>query len=120
VLSLRADDLEAERFVAITRATAAEQDVVPQVLWRRAAARTTARLGDPAGAELLAREAVERASTTDFLDLRAGTQLVLAESLRDAGRAIEAMEGFEEARSLYERKGNVAARGFQAVPGPPA
>ena len=51
-------DLEAERFVDITRDTASETDVMPQVLWRRSLARTTARRGDRATAEELARSAV--------------------------------------------------------------
>ncbi len=39
VLSLQGNDVEAEHFVEIARETAAETDVMPQVLWRRALAR---------------------------------------------------------------------------------
>ena len=58
-----------------------ETDVVPQVLWRRALARTTSRRGDHQAAEELAREAVELAGKTDFLDLRAGTLVALGNVL---------------------------------------
>jgi class 3 adenylate cyclase/tetratricopeptide (TPR) repeat protein len=109
VLSLRANDAEAERFVDLTRGTAAESDVMPQVLWRRALARTTARRGDATGAEGLGRAAVTLASATDSLDLRAGTLAAFAEVLAEAGRDEEAAASAEEARALYELKGNVAA-----------
>ena len=120
VLSLRPGDAEAERFTTIARETAAEEDVVPQVLWRRAAARTTARHGDLDRAVALAREAVEQANETDFLDLRAGTQLVLAAALRDIGSADEVTSALDEARRLYERKGNVAALRIEVLTGPRA
>ena len=73
VLSLVGTETEAERYVAIARETAAAADVWPQVLWRRALARTTARRGDAATAETLARDAVALGDATDCLDLRAGT-----------------------------------------------
>ena len=109
VLSLEGRDGEAERFVEITRATASDTDVMPQVLWRRARARTSVRRGDGVAAEDLARSAVELAGATDFLDLRAGSLVALGEVLRDTGRAADASASLDEARSLYELKGNLAA-----------
>jgi tetratricopeptide (TPR) repeat protein len=109
VIALRGNDGEAERFVEITRATAAELDVMPQVLWRRALARTTVRRGDAMEAERLAREAVALADATDSLDLRAGTLVALAAVLGDAGRSEDASASVDGARALYELKGNVAA-----------
>jgi class 3 adenylate cyclase/tetratricopeptide (TPR) repeat protein len=109
VMSLRGNDVEAERFVEITRGTAAESDVMPQVLWRRALARTIGRRGDATEAERLARDAVALADTTDSLDLRAGTIAALGEVLLEAGRDEEASASTEEARALYELKGNLAA-----------
>jgi tetratricopeptide (TPR) repeat protein len=109
VLALQRNDVEAQRFVEITRATAAESDVMPQVLWRRALARTTARRGDVVKAEGLAREAVALADATDSLDLRAGTLVALGEVLAEAGRNDEAATSVDDARALYELKGNVAA-----------
>jgi tetratricopeptide (TPR) repeat protein len=109
VLALQGNDVEAQRFVEITRATAADSDVMPQVLWRRALARTTMRRADTIEAERLAREAVALADATDSLDLRAGTLVALGEVLAEAGRNEEAAASVDEARALYELKGNVAA-----------
>ena len=109
VLACRGDDGEAERFARIARDTAAEADVMPQVQWRQALARTAARRGDLAEAERLATEAVELARGTDALDLRAVALTVRAEVLRDAGRSDEASTSLDEARSLFELKGNVTA-----------
>jgi class 3 adenylate cyclase/tetratricopeptide (TPR) repeat protein len=108
VLSLVGDEIEAERYVAIARETAAESDVWPQVLWRRALARTTARRGDSATAAELARDAVALGDATDCLDLRAGTHWALAELLREAGDDAAASAKTEALR-LYELKGNRAA-----------
>lgn len=88
--------------LALTReseANASADDVVPQVVWRGARARVLARRGDRAGASALAREAVARASATDFADLRAGAFLDLAAVGRDDDAARKAQEE-------YERKGN--------------
>ena len=109
VLALQGNDVEAQRFVEITRATAADSDVMPQVLWRRALARTTMRRADTIEAERLAREAVALADATDSLDLRAGTLVALGEVLAEAGRNEEAAASVDEARALYALKGNVAA-----------
>ena len=109
VLSSQAHDDEAERFVEVTRETAAETDVMPQVYWRRALARTTLRRGDATGAEELAREAVALAGGTDSLDLRAGTLVALGEVLRELGKGAEASISLKEARALYALKGNLAA-----------
>jgi class 3 adenylate cyclase/tetratricopeptide (TPR) repeat protein len=109
VLSLQEHDGEAEEFADIARQTAAEADVMPQVLWRRAMARTAGRRGDTAAAKRLARGAVTLAGETDSLDLRAGTLVVLSEVLRDAGQSADASASLEDARALYALKGNVAA-----------
>ncbi len=109
VLSSQEHEVDAERFVDIARETAARTDVVPQVLWRSALARTTSRRGDHESAEALAREAVELGGKTDFLDLRAGTLVALGNVLQDAGKRAEGLASLEEARALYVLKGNVAA-----------
>ncbi len=109
VLSQQGQDVEAERFVEITRETAAETDVMPQVLWRRALARTTVRRGDSMAAAKVARAAVALADGTDSLDLRAGSLIALGEVLHHADESAEASSCLEEARALYELKGNIAA-----------
>ena len=112
----RKADVEAERFVAIARETAAETDVVPQVLWRRALARTLARRGETAKAEELARERVALAERTDSLDLQASTLIALGEVLYEAGNSAEASSSLADARSLYQRKGNLAALQTAGMP----
>ena len=57
ILSVQGQDLEADEFSQIARDTAGETDVVPQVLWRRAQARTRARRGDVVEADELVRAA---------------------------------------------------------------
>ena len=109
VLSSASHDAEAERFVEITQETAGETDVVSQVLWRRARARTCARRGETRAAEQLARHASRLAEATDFLDLRAGTLAVLGEVLDAAGKSAPAAASVEAALEHYERKGNIAA-----------
>jgi ATP/maltotriose-dependent transcriptional regulator MalT len=79
---------EAVRCAELTAETSDETDVVNQVLWRVAKARAT-------GDATLAREAVQRAESTDYPDLRARAWLAAGE--------------FEKARLIYEAKGNVAA-----------
>ena len=65
--------------------------------------------GEAAKAEGLAREAVQIAAGTDFLDMQGDSLLTLAEILGRQGRRDEADEAAREALSLYERKGNVVS-----------
>jgi class 3 adenylate cyclase/tetratricopeptide (TPR) repeat protein len=109
VLSSEGSDVEAERYAQIARETAAQTDVMPQVLWRRALVRTAARRGDLTAAEELARSAVALAEGTDSLDLRAGTLVALGEVLRDAEQGAAASASLAEAKALYVLKGNIAA-----------
>jgi class 3 adenylate cyclase/tetratricopeptide (TPR) repeat protein len=97
---------EAEGFAAFAEEAAASADVVPQVLWRRVRARLQARRGDHQPARALALDAVERAAQTDYLDLRADTLLAQAEVLGAADQPEEMTLVLEQARSLYELKGN--------------
>ena len=108
VVALGGLDDEAERFAEIARTTAADADVMPQVLWRRALARVAVRQGLKSSAETLAREAVALADQTDSHDFRAATLMVLADVLRGSGKAEEASAVNADARRLYELKGNLA------------
>jgi class 3 adenylate cyclase/tetratricopeptide (TPR) repeat protein len=117
VLAVQDKDAEAEGFVEITRTTASETDVMPQVLWRRSLARSSARRGDAVTAEQLARSAVELARQTDSLDLRASSLVALGDVLRDAGREAESAASLAEARSVYSQKGNRAALAASGSPG---
>src|SRR6266540_2140769 len=98
---------EAEEFTQISEETGAEADVVTQAIWRSTRAHALAHRGNVDLAEQLAREAIELAAGTDFLDLQAEALLGLAEVLRAAGRAESARPLVELAKSTYERKGNV-------------
>jgi Flp pilus assembly protein TadD len=87
------------------------EDVDAQVGWRLVRAKLLARRGDVAEAETLARDALARASSTDYLDLRALALADLGAVLRIAGHRDEAEAGIREAVALYEQKGNAAAAG---------
>jgi hypothetical protein len=76
------------------------------VMWRVARARISAGAGAVAEAERLAREAVDLATPTDFLDLQATALLSLARVLQEAGSP-DAAHVAAEAQAVYERKGNV-------------
>jgi ATP/maltotriose-dependent transcriptional regulator MalT len=79
------------------------------IAWRRVRAKLSARRGDAEEAERLAREATAFAARTDRLAEHAAAVADLAEVLRFAGRLEESAAAVQEAVSLYERKGNVAA-----------
>jgi len=82
-------------------------DADAQIGLRRVQARVLAEQGRLDEAQSLAREAVARSERTDYLDLRGRTHSDLAEVLVLAGKAQESADEFEQAESLFERKGNV-------------
>jgi ATP/maltotriose-dependent transcriptional regulator MalT len=83
-----------------------EDDIVTEVMWRVARAQIQAHTGEATEAEQLAREAVDLAAPTDFLDLQATALLALARVLREAG-SFEAASVAGRAQAVYERKGNI-------------
>jgi DNA-binding SARP family transcriptional activator/tetratricopeptide (TPR) repeat protein len=89
--------------------SAPADDDVTQSFARSVRAKALARIGKLAQAERLAREAVARREGTDRLDDRAQTLLALAEVLGLKGKTTEAAEALEQARALFEAKGNVVA-----------
>jgi class 3 adenylate cyclase/tetratricopeptide (TPR) repeat protein len=107
----RLDDAKA--FAEFAQSHSSEDDIVTQVMWRVALAQVRARGGDAAPARRLAREAVELAAPTDFLDLQATALLALARVLRKAG-AREATDVAAQAQAVYERKGNIVGAGWAA------
>jgi DNA-binding SARP family transcriptional activator/class 3 adenylate cyclase len=102
-------DKEALAIAATGRECAAPEDVPAQVGWRGPAAAALARRGQLDEGERLAREAVELAERTDFLDLHAGVLLNLAEVLRLGGKPSEAATAAQGAATLYAAKGNLVA-----------
>jgi predicted ATPase len=100
---------DAIEFSNISQEMATEADVVTQAVWRSARGAALAETGDLSEGERLAREAVTLANGTDFVDLQAGTLIGLAGVLASGGRTEESTALAEQARVIYERKGNIAA-----------
>src|SRR5437588_11028799 len=105
VLAQEGDSADAEKFAHFAASHAWEDDIVTQVMWRVARAQVRAPAGEAAEAELLAREAVDLAAPTDFLDLQATAQLALARVLREAGSP-GAAGAAARAQAGYGRKGH--------------
>lgn len=84
-------------------------DFTAQIAWRQALALVHAQRGRSAAARRVAREAIERAARSDWLNLHAETLEDLAAVETATGRASAASSALEEALALYERKGNLAA-----------
>jgi class 3 adenylate cyclase/tetratricopeptide (TPR) repeat protein len=100
---------EAEAFSRQAEELADEDDVMSQVHWRTARARTFARRPAPGDAETLARAAVEMARGTVDITLLAGALADLAEVLTLIGRQDEAGPPLREALSLYDLKGDATS-----------
>jgi len=98
---------EAERFSEVSEQTAAPGDVASQVGWRRTRATVLAQRGEAELAEDLAGEAVDIARRTDYLNLYASALLALADVVAIGGRPGQAIPIIEEARVVYDRKGNL-------------
>jgi class 3 adenylate cyclase/tetratricopeptide (TPR) repeat protein len=96
---------EAERLSRESEQLGSTEDVTTQVGWRAVRAMVLARRGHLENGEELAREALERALVTEYLELVSGAYLSLGEVLRLGGRFEEAREAIEQALALYERKG---------------
>jgi class 3 adenylate cyclase/tetratricopeptide (TPR) repeat protein len=103
----RAD--EAEHYAALVEATASEQDIWSQVLYRLTGARLHAEAGLGAEAEAIAREALEIVADTDLLELHGDVLVVLGDVLRRGGREQDGRDRIEQALALYERKGDVVS-----------
>ena len=104
-------DSEAEKYLVVTRDLAASDDVVVQGRRSATLAKILARRGRHADGERLAREAVERFAATDALADHGYALMSLAEVLQSAQRPEEAVPVVDEARSLYERKGDIVSSG---------
>jgi ATP/maltotriose-dependent transcriptional regulator MalT len=102
---------EAEAMSTRCRELAAEDDVASQVRWRCVLGKVRARTADPAEGARLLNEARELIARTDDLNSQGDVLLDLATVLRAMGREEDASRAAIEARSLYERKGNVVSAG---------
>jgi DNA-binding SARP family transcriptional activator/tetratricopeptide (TPR) repeat protein len=109
VYAQRRQDEAWDLVAGLEESSSAPGDVEWGIRRRGVHAKLLARAADPEGGEVLAREAVSLAATSDFLGLHADALLDLAEILRWIGRADEASPAIEEAVGLYGRKGNVVS-----------
>jgi class 3 adenylate cyclase/tetratricopeptide (TPR) repeat protein len=100
---------EEEAAAALELAKPIPDDADAVVRVRATTAVLRAHQGQPAEAEALARDAVERAWRTEYVDLRTLSLEALAKVLILAGRNAEAAEVLERAIAVYEAKGNVVA-----------
>jgi predicted ATPase/DNA-binding SARP family transcriptional activator/class 3 adenylate cyclase len=99
---------EAETLTATAAGLAGKDDVEAQMLWRCVRAKVLTQKGDVDGAEVLAREAVGAARSTDSDQALGDALVVLAQVFESSGRSAEAASVLAEAIDLYERKGSVA------------
>jgi DNA-binding SARP family transcriptional activator/class 3 adenylate cyclase len=100
---------EAEALTSECEEVSRPNDVHSQILWRSVRAKVFARRGNHEAAELLAHEAVDFASTSDFLPAHADALMDLAEVAGLAGDVPASAAAVEEAIRFYELKGNVFA-----------
>jgi DNA-binding SARP family transcriptional activator len=97
-------DHEAEGLAREVAAAVAADDLAPQVLRRAALARVLAHRGDLDEASSLAADALDLTEEVDFPELRARALLAAAEVTGETAR-------LDEARRIYEAKGNTVAAG---------
>ncbi|MGH2800123.1 MAG: tetratricopeptide repeat protein, partial [Thermoleophilaceae bacterium] len=102
---------EAKELCGASEREAARDDIQAQVQWRALRAKLMAREGRADEAEALARAAVALVERTEFLIVHANALMDLGEALRLAGRPSEAISALEDARRLYERKGDRVSAG---------
>jgi class 3 adenylate cyclase len=100
---------EAESLVARSREMTAADDFASQFEWRTALARILTFRGRLEEALMLAEEAVQIVTPSDYLELKATGHELHGEVLAAIGRAGEARVALEAALRDYERKGSVPA-----------
>src|SRR5262249_53175924 len=98
---------EAEHLTQVSNRTPAPADQASQVGWRSIRALVLARRGEPEKSTALAREAVELARQSDFINVHAPALLALADVLTSTGNPSQAIPAIKEAFHIYERKGNL-------------
>ena len=98
---------EASQLIAISRETAADEDIVTHILGQGLSARIIADRGRHAEASELAFSAVALAAQTDLHSQHADALLDLAYVLAAAGRFPEARDTAKNALDLYQSKGNL-------------
>jgi tetratricopeptide (TPR) repeat protein len=107
----RPDD--AATYATAARDEAGEADVLPQVLWRSALARSLAARGEVEEALALVDEAVRLAGSTEWPNVLADALLDQARVLREAGRPARLVA--ERASVVYVEKGNAVGQNKAAA-----
>jgi tetratricopeptide (TPR) repeat protein len=107
VLFAKGQLAEADSYSSLCQEIADEDDALSQVLWRSVRAKLEARGGRFDRARALMQEAVDRAGTTDDIDLQADTQISLADVAGLSGAEDDSRNAVERALRLYERKENL-------------
>ncbi len=106
---------EAERCVSSSAEAASPDDMASQVISRLARARLLLAGDDPAQALTPAREALDLAEATDFLNLRGDALAGLAEALHATGDLEQALVFLRRAADAYHAKGNEVSATATAV-----
>jgi ATP/maltotriose-dependent transcriptional regulator MalT len=101
--------VEADGLAEVSEETAAGEDALSRILWRRARAAVLAQQGDLARATTLALEAVALSEPTDALNVKGATLMGLAEVLWLSGRGGGAPPAAERAIELFDQKGNMVS-----------
>jgi tetratricopeptide (TPR) repeat protein len=102
---------EAEDLSRESEEASAPDELINQAGWRTVRARVFASRGELSPAESLAREAVTLAASGEYVESHANALICLGEVLHQAGRPEEAARFIEEARRLWERKGDIISAG---------
>jgi len=97
---------EAEALADETARVTAHYDLEPQIGWRSVKGKVLTHRGALDAAEILARDALDLVSRTEFLTLRGRAWMDLAGILARSGRGAEANEAALEAHSAFELKRN--------------
>jgi tetratricopeptide (TPR) repeat protein len=102
-------DEDAEECTRWSEEATSPEDVLSQTLWRATRAKLVARRGEHDEAMRLSTEAVEWARQSDALPSLGDALFARGEVLETVGRGDEARTAYEEALTVYERKGIVPA-----------
>ena len=100
---------EALHYTEVSEQASSADDVASNSSWRATRGKLLARRGEWAAADVLAREAVALAETTDHLNLQGDALRALGDVQRAHGDLKGAAASLRDAADRYERKGNTAS-----------
>ena len=100
---------EANRQASFCEAVAAPSDVFSQHLWRGVRGKLLAQEGADEAGVTLAASGVEQTRTSDDIEGQGNALMFLAEAQEAAGRLADAARTADEARELFEAKGNIVS-----------